>query len=300
MSPRTSADVIRKFAMALRGQSPDEYNAEDNHTRNTAERQIETALQVTGFLMGTPLVPNKNLAEVTGPWRTLSAVHPSVSIVSDREGDRWRRVGSTSRFGDAWLLFDKKIGAWRPWEISLDRASLFAPFSELEKTTKAEYPHPGLAGLTVLGPEIFTDGEVINWCGENFVRQPEGGTVQHCLTEFAGDRAYLCALSAGHYGDHTTGRGEHWQKGTTPQSGAPRFPQPPSPVDTGPWATLEQIPDNVEFRGTFSGGGGPTDSVWFKRDGALWHSRPGRPAVKEAEDAYLGNLSPFVADVAAS
>lgn len=222
MSPRTSADVIRKFAMAIRGQSPDEYNAEDNHTRNTAEKQIETALQVTGFLMGTPLVPNN------------------------------------------------------------------------------EYPYPGLAGLTVLGPEIFTDGEVINWRGENFVREPEGGTVQQCLTEFAGDRAYLCALSAGHYGDHTTGRGEHWQNGTTPQSDAPRFPQPPSPVDTGPWATLEQIPDNVEFRGTFSGGGGPTDSVWFKRDGALWHSRPGRPAVKEAEDAYLGNLSPFVADVAAA
>lgn len=170
----TTNAVISCFAMALRGQSLDEYNAEDTHTRRTAEKRIETALQVTGFVLGAPLVPNSDSCSgVVGPWPTLSAVHPSVSIVSDREGDRWRRDGSTSRFGDDWLLFDKKIGAWRPWEISLDRAALFAPFSELEKATKPEYPHPGLAGLTVLGPEIFTDGEVINWRGENFVRQQD-------------------------------------------------------------------------------------------------------------------------------
>lgn len=183
----TTNAVISCFAMALRGQSLDEYNAEDTHTRRTAEKQIETALQVTGFVLGAPLVPNSDSCSgVVGPWPTLSAVHPSVAIVSDREGDRWRRDRSTSRFGDDWLLFDKKIGAWRPWEISLHRASHFAPFSELEKTTKAEYPHPGLAGLTVLGPEIFTDGEVINWRGENFVRE-QGPEPSSSVTPVATD-----------------------------------------------------------------------------------------------------------------
>ena len=45
------------------------------------------------------------------------------------------------------------------------------PAEPAEEETKAEYPHRGLGDLTVLGPEIFTNGEVINWRGENFVRQ---------------------------------------------------------------------------------------------------------------------------------
>ena len=33
-----------------------------------------------------------------------------------------------------------------------------------------------------------------------------------CAGIFQGDRVYRCALADGHYGDHTTAKGEHWQK----------------------------------------------------------------------------------------
>ncbi|MFF3066580.1 hypothetical protein ACFVQ3_18735 [Oerskovia sp. NPDC057915] len=141
MSPCTSDTDIRRFAMALRGQSPDEYNAEDGHTRNTAEKQVETALQVTGFVMGTPLVSNNNRADIAGPWPSLFAVHPSVRTVIDREGDLWRRAAESWEFDTSWELFDKKIGAWRAYEISLRGTSYFAPFAAVEpvkEETKAE------------------------------------------------------------------------------------------------------------------------------------------------------------------
>ena len=121
-----SPEVIRLFAMAQRGQSPDEYNAEDNHTRHSAEKKIETALRVTGFELGPPAIPNKNCPEVTGPWPTLFAVHPSVQTVTDREDDRWRRTV------DSWELFDKKIAEWRPFDLPLNRTSFFAPFVAAE------------------------------------------------------------------------------------------------------------------------------------------------------------------------
>lgn len=37
-----------------------------------------------------------------------------------------------------------------------------------------KYPHPGLAGCTILGPEVFIseDGETINYKGENYYRKP--------------------------------------------------------------------------------------------------------------------------------
>lgn len=136
MSPCTSDADIRRFAMALRGQSPDEYNAEDNHTRHTAEKQIETALQVTGFVMGTPRPWNNKQADATGPWPSLFAVHPSVAVVIDREGDWWRRTGESWDFGDSWELFDKKTDVWRAFEISLRSTSCFAPFSTVEANMK--------------------------------------------------------------------------------------------------------------------------------------------------------------------
>lgn len=151
MSPCTSADVIRKFAMALRGQSLDEYNAEDNHTRHTAEKQVENALQLTGFVMGTPLVPNRetprgptgNCTDVAGPWPSLFSVHPSVTFVIDREGDLWRRLPANdwnwlTGSDWSWQLFDKKLDAWRFYELPLDRTSFFAPFTAVETTGTAD------------------------------------------------------------------------------------------------------------------------------------------------------------------
>lgn len=40
--------------------------------------------------------------------------------------------------------------------------------------TQPKYPHPGLAGCIILGPEVFIseDGEVINYKGENYYRKP--------------------------------------------------------------------------------------------------------------------------------
>lgn len=35
-----------------------------------------------------------------------------------------------------------------------------------------KYPHPGLGDLIVLGPEVITNGEVISWKGENYVKSP--------------------------------------------------------------------------------------------------------------------------------
>jgi hypothetical protein len=37
-----------------------------------------------------------------------------------------------------------------------------------------KYPHPGLAGCIVLGPEVFVseEGDVINYKGENYYRKP--------------------------------------------------------------------------------------------------------------------------------
>lgn len=234
-TPDTYNDVIRLFAMAVRGQSPDEYNAEDNHTRRTAEKQIDTALRVTGFHL---VHPTEASAGSTGPWPTLLAVHPSIGMVIDSEGDRWRRVGEPWEFGDTWQLFDKKTNAWRPWEISLRQASFFAPFSCRSRSRKTEYPHPGRAGTTILGPEIFTNGEVINWRGENFVRQ----TVQPCATRYSKTH-YVCALATGHYGDHTTVNGEHWQSGTAALDAY--VPVVADSNETGAWPNLLAVPQTV-------------------------------------------------------
>lgn len=135
MSPCTSDSDIRRFAAALRGQSLDEYNAQDEHLRRTAERQVETALQVTGFVMGTPLPWNNKQADATGPWPSLFAVHPSVAVVVDREGDWWRRTGESWHFGSSWELFDKKTEVWRAYE-SAGSTSCFAPFSTVEANMK--------------------------------------------------------------------------------------------------------------------------------------------------------------------
>lgn len=60
-----------------------------------------------------------------------------------------------------------------------------------------------------------------------------------CAGIFQGDRAYLCALAAGHYGDHTTADGEHWQK--RPASS----PVVLAPNETGPWPHLLAVPKSV-------------------------------------------------------
>ncbi len=70
-------------------------------------------------------------------------------------------------------LADLKAYAANPESVAKVSLRGTAPAEPAEEETKAEYPHRGLGDLTVLGPEIFTNGEVINWRGENFVRQPD-------------------------------------------------------------------------------------------------------------------------------
>lgn len=89
---------------------------------------------------------------------------------------------------------------------SINRLRALFPATEpAEEETKAEYPHRGLGDLTVLGPEIFTNGEVINWRGENFVRQqdPTSSPVVPAPTE-TGPKTW-CAIT----GPDVNPGGEH-------------------------------------------------------------------------------------------
>ncbi|WEX03839.1 hypothetical protein [Rhodococcus sp. RCBS9] len=81
-----------------------------------------------------------------------------------------------------------------------------------------------------------------------------------CAGIFQGDRAYLCALAAGHYGDHTTANGEHWQKSSS-------SPAVPAPTETGPWKRIEDVPENVMVRGTDGTWRGDPDG-WLRSPGA--------------------------------
>lgn len=53
-----------------------------------------------------------------------------------------------------------------------------------QRAAMAKYPYED-GDVTVLGPEIFTDGTVICWKGENYVRQAEPGGVISALTGLA-------------------------------------------------------------------------------------------------------------------
>lgn len=156
-----------------------------------------------------------------------------------------------------------------------------------EEETKAEYPHRGLGDLTVLGPEIFTNGEVINWRGENFVRAQDDGI---CSAKFDGDRVYRCALADGHYGDHTTAKGEHWQK--RPASS----PVVPAPTETGPWQTWDAVPDHKPYHGTTENGL-LTETIWVNKSGARHAHRPSAyvAGVSDYADYEMHNFAPFVA-----
>ena len=61
---------------------------------------------------------------------------------------------------------------WDPWDgkgvFMSERAKEIG--DALVAYVREMYPHPS-GDFTVIGPECFTDGEVICWRGENFVRQ---------------------------------------------------------------------------------------------------------------------------------
>ncbi|MFI5434464.1 hypothetical protein ACHMZP_21615 [Rhodococcus baikonurensis] len=102
-----------------------------------------------------------------------------------------------------------------------------------------------------------------------------------CAGIFQGDRVYRCALADGHYGDHTTAKGEHWQK--RPASS----PVVPAPTETGPWPSLNDVPPTVRKVKDVKG------HEWLRRDGSLEWFGCGGPW----NSCRVGHLSlaPFVA-----
>lgn len=60
-------------------------------------------------------------------------------------------------------------------ELSHDHQEQTMNDPQTDPYAPARYPYPD-GDFTVLGPEIFTDGEVICWRGENFVRQTDSAT----------------------------------------------------------------------------------------------------------------------------
>lgn len=103
---------------------------ENGYIGESTRREMVYAIQTGKFngpdnvreIPSSPVVPAFTEA---GPWPTLEGVHPSVSVVTDRVGDRWRRAG------DSWEFFDKS--GWRPFEIPIHYASTFAPFVAAEE-----------------------------------------------------------------------------------------------------------------------------------------------------------------------
>ncbi|MDI9903781.1 hypothetical protein QM716_28350 [Rhodococcus sp. IEGM 1409] len=133
--------------------------------------------------------------------------------------------------------------------------------------------------LTVKGYQIW-DVSAVNDLAP-FVAAEEGTKAEAPCT--GGGDMHPCVLPARHAGVHTDSRGLRWNN---PASS----PVVPVPTQTGAWPRLNAVPENVEFRGTF-GDGGHTETVWIKRDGVIWHSRPG----KSVKETYrIGHLAPFV------
>lgn len=74
------------------------------------------------------------------------------------------RVGRSTFLSGGWLSFVDVGGHYAHTD---DEVTGFVP----DET----YPHPGLTGITILGPEVVTDADetVINYRGAHYVRQDE-------------------------------------------------------------------------------------------------------------------------------
>jgi hypothetical protein len=90
-----------------------------------------------------------------------------------------------------------------------------------------------------------------------------------------GGDMHPCVLAAGHAGVHTDSRGLRWNY---PASS----PVVPAPTETGPWDSIEEVPEGVTVRGT-----NPVAGLW--RGGPYWKS------VSPEHSAAVSSLAPFVA-----
>ena len=231
------------------------------------------------------LFPATEPAEVISRYQTMqrgfAAKHfgfPANPVFEDRY---------TAPDGGKWQWTDEL-----QWEL---RCYPPAPAEPAEEETKAEYPHRGLGDLTVLGPEIFTNGDVINWRGENFVRQPDpaASPVVPAPTETSEIRAAADALSSALVilDPLETGHWEHAWRTLNDLDDCAKREKASATAEAGGWDTWDTVPENVTVVSSF------LDHRYRKVDGEVFRVLEDGKRYKVADftPTDMRSFAPFVA-----